>query len=479
MTIKSRTVPKRAYFVGIKGVGMTAAAVYLKESGWDVLGSDVLDKFPTDTILQNYKIPVLEGFTKDNIKGFFDVVVVTGAHGGMTNIEAQTASEKGLKTMMHGQFLGELAKNKIGISVAGSHGKTTTAALVASLLTHTGLNPSYAVGTAAINDLGAAGHYGGGKFFVSEADEYVTCPATDKTARFLWQNPSVIVLTNIEYDHPDVYESVEHVFDAFMQFIKKLPPNGTLVACIDDANASKLISEVSVPTITYGFSPRADYHITHRYTGDGVSFFTVGHNTVEIGEFMLKIAGKHNVLNALGAALAVHVVGVSFEQIKKNIMKFTGTKRRFECISQIGNNILYDDYAHHPSEIKATLRAFREWFPKRRIVLIFQPHTFSRTKSLLPQFADSFSDADMVMIPDIYPSAREPHDTHISSKILVAKACAHHKNILYTKNKEELVGHLSHALLSSDVVVTMGAGDIYLWHKDILKVLKEVNKTWM
>lgn len=463
---------KQAYFIGIKGVAMTALAVYLKERGYGVSGSDVEDIFPTDKILQKYSIPVKKGFTPKNLTGSYDLVIATGAHGGKTNPEAQEAIRQKFRFLMHGQALGYFMKEHIGISVAGSHGKTTTTSIIASLLVHSGLDPSYAVGTAEINDLGSAGHAGKGHFFVAEADEYMTCPLTDPTPRFLWQNPRIAVITNIEYDHPDAFSDIKDVESAFLHFAQKLPKTGVLVVCLDSDQIRKILPFVSAQIITYGFSPQADYTIENSYFGDDVSFMRVKHQPLHAEEFMLKIPGKHNMLNALAASIAANQAGVGWDMVKENLKIYTGNKRRFEKIGQIGSILLYDDYAHHPSEIAATIQAAKKWFSGRRVVILFQPHTYSRTKTLLSNFAKCFSEADSAVITDIYPSAREKFDSSVSSEMLVIESKKYKNNCTYQAKKEDVLSYLESHITKTDVIITMGAGDIYLWHKDILTMLR-------
>lgn len=464
---------KTAYLVGVKGVAMTSLAVYLKEKGYEVCGSDVSDVFPTDKILAENKIHVKNGFSEKNIDRNYDVVVVTGAHGGMTNPEAQQAKKAGLPTYMHGEFLGREMEGKFGISVAGCHGKTTTSSLIAFLLEKSGLKPSFAIGTAYINGLGAGGHSGRGKFFIAEADEYMTCPQTDPTPRFLWQNPKILLLTNIEYDHPDAYKDLNAVKDAYLQFAAKLTSDAVVIACVDDKNVSEILPKIKAQVITYGFSPRADFQISRFHFEEGVGFMRIKHKNVDIGEYMLSIPGKHNMVNALAAIIALEELGVDKITIKKNLVRYTGCKRRFEKIGQIGKVILYDDYAHHPSEIAATLAATKLWYPERRIIVIFQPHTFSRTKVLLGEFARSFQNADTALICDIYPSARETLDSTINSNMLVLAANKYKNNSVYLKNKEEVLSYLSKNLKDGDLVMTMGAGDVYLWHDDLKKLMRE------
>lgn len=464
---------KSAYLIGIKGVAMTALAIYLQEKGYRVFGSDVTDEFPTDRVLADKKILVKKGFSAANLTQKYDFVVVTGAHGGMTNPEAKKALSLGISPFMHGQALGYLMKDKEGISIAGCHGKTTTSSLVASQLMHAHLDPSYAIGTAWINDLGPAGHFGNGKYFVAEADEYMTCPLTCNKPRFLWQKPKILVMMNVEYDHPDAYASLEEVKKAFIDFGKKLTPDGTLVVCADNRNIQEILPKINRSFITYGFSPQADYRIQSYSLSEGISFMRVSFRGFDLGEFTLKIAGRHNLSNALAAGIVANLVGISWEEIRKNLKLFTGTKRRFEKIAEIDNVLLYDDYAHHPSEIQATIAAFRDWFPKRRLIIIFQPHTFSRTKALLRDFAKAFVKANLVIITDIYSSKRENFDSTISSNMLVIEANHHKKNAYYKTTKKQTLQFLGNNVARGDIVVTMGAGDIYLWHKEITALLKK------
>lgn len=465
---------KTAYLIGIKGVAMTSLAIYLKQAGYNLAGSDVEDEFHTDLILKRHKIKVKKGFTAENINKKYELVAVTGAHGGMTNIEAKKAKKLSCPVFMHGQVLGKLMEGKEGISVAGCHGKTTTSSLVASLLSHAGYDPSCAIGVASINDLGEAGHFGKGRHFVVEADEYMTCPLTEKKPRFLWQNPKIAIITNIEYDHPDAFASINEVKSAFLAFAGRLKNDGVLIACIDDKNVRDILSlTANTQVLTYGFSPQADFRIESFYFGEGISFMKVSFRGMHLGEFMLCIPGRHNLLNALAASIAANLVGVSWDKIKDYLKLFTGTKRRFEKVFQEKGLMLYDDYAHHPTEIVATIKGARGWFPGKKLIVIFQPHTFSRTKALLSDFSRSFQDADLAVISDIYPSAREKFDSSINSNILVSKISTHKKNAVYKPNKESVLEFLRGVLSDNDLIITMGAGDIFSWHGEIIRVIKE------
>lgn len=457
------------HFIGIKGVAMTALAIVAKEKGFNVTGSDIAEQFVTDAVLNRNGIIPFVNFSADNLKEKPDLVIVTGAHGGINNPESVSAKEMGIRTIMHGQALGQFMDEKIGISVCGCHGKTTTSALISAILDLSGFKPSFAVGCGDIPVLHNPGRSGLGKYFVAEADEYVTCPGVDKTPRFMWQNPKIIVMTNIDFDHPDVYDSIEEVKKAYLGFTQKLKKDGLLIACIDDKNISQMINNIEAKVITYGLSPKADYRPIDISFEEEVVYFSLINNGFNLGRFTLHIPGIHNVLNATAGIIACLEAGVDIEKIRLALSKFTGTKRRFEKVKEKDGIKIYDDYAHHPTEISATLKAARSWFPKNRITVVFQPHTYSRTKALKNEFSKCFSLADEVLICDIYSSSREKLDPEINSKILVEIISKNHKNIKYIGNPNDVIEYLDKKLISGDIVFTMGAGDIYKIADKILK----------
>ncbi len=423
---------------------MAALAVYAKERRFAVSGCDVEEEFPSDEVLKKGGIKPLVGFSGDHVMQLTGsrLVIYTGAHGGRKNPEVAVAIEAGIAALPHGQALGLFMEGKRHISVAGSHGKTTTAAMIATILTQAGYDPSYAIGCGEIGGLGLPGHCGRGDWFVAEADEYVTDPGHDATPRFLWQRPEILVITNIDFDHPDVYSSLADVKEAFQKLRDKVPASG----------------EIITP---------ADVHITNIHFAGGSTYFRMDIEGVTLPEFMLQVPGRHNGINAALAAAAANHVGVPWDEISKGLAKFTGAKRRFEKIGEIGLTNFYDDYAHHPAEIGATLSAARSWFPKRKIIAVFQPHTYSRTKALLNEFARSFSDADFAIVTDIYASTRE-HDTlGISGQTLAEKVAQNHRNSFFAKGKEEVKKILDAKVSDGDIVIFMGAGDIYKWGRQI------------
>jgi UDP-N-acetylmuramate--alanine ligase len=448
---------KQIHFVGIKGVAMTALAIYCKQRGMTVTGSDTAEEFPTDMELTRAHITVSD-FSDDNIvKIKPDAVVYTGAHHGRENPEVKKAIDMGISVYPHGQALGMVMDGSIQISVAGSHGKTTTSSMIATILSANEKNPSWAIGCGEVLGLGLSGHFGKGKIFVAEADEYVTDPGHDSTPRFLWQKPEILVVTNIDFDHPDVYQNLEAVSDAFVALQKQ---SRQTIVNIDDDNSKQLLDGANVTRV--GFSPRAEFQIMHVGFGAERTFFVLKQKGMHIGEFSLKVPGRHNALNAAQAGVTCFLLGLTWEQIRNGLLAFGGAKRRFEKIGHFNNAIVYDDYGHHPAEILATLAAAREWYPKQKIIVVFQPHTYSRTKALLTEFAGAFQNADEVILADIYASAREKSGD-ITTTILVEETTKRHKNVLYGKDFTEVKKILEKDANDGDIIIFMGAGDIYHW----------------
>lgn len=457
------------HFVGIKGVGMTPLAIIAKEAGFTVTGCDIAEEFITDEALTKAGISSVNGFSTSHIENS-DMVITTGAHGGFDNPEVKAAKEKGITVLTQGEAVGvfmrgELFKKQFkGISVAGSHGKTTTTAMIATILAKAGMDPSYIIGTSSISSLGMPGHFGKkGKFFVAEADEYATEPFYDKTPKFLWQHPEILVITNIELDHPDLFPTIESIRNAFVQFVNSLPKEGILILCGDDEQNKMLLKEYGGKVITYGYSSVNDFVIKRSYSSDSQTFFWVEMNGSLLGEFAINVVGEHNALNALAAVITAIQCGLSVETIQKVLPSFAGSKRRFEYKGKLSSGaLLFDDYAHHPTEIKKTLEALRKSYLKKRIVCIFQPHTYSRTKKLFEDFIRSFNSADEVIISSIYPSLREEPDPTVSSELLVSHLSKIHRNALFLPGLPDVVKYINEkSYTDKAVVITMGAGDIY------------------
>ena len=454
---------------------MANIARALAEKGIKVTGSDIKGEFITDEVMEKAGIrPVLYKDYK-NYKSYKDYktfqpdyVVVTGAHGGMTNPEAVALKLAGWKTIMYGEFLGMLMNDyEMPISVAGCHGKTTTASMIAHILDYAGANPSFIVGTSNINSLETAGRMTNGKYFVAEADEYKNCPLTDPTPKMMYQKPKMAVVTNIEYDHPDQFSSLSEMEKAYLHFCGNISDAGLIIT-----NSQFLISNktpmVKCPMLKYGTTADCDWQVTKVKQGEQKMIFNLTGKGVDIGEFSLSVPGTHNCVNAAAAIAACANLGISLEKIRQALPLFTGTKRRFEKIGEKNGILFYDDYAHHPTEIKATLRAARSWLGDKRIICIFQPHTYSRTKALFKEFSLSFGDADTVIFADIFSSARELIDDTVSSRLLAEETAKYHQRAFYLGGKENVIEWLSHETKPNDVILTMGAGDIFLISKTLV-----------
>lgn len=467
---------KKIHFVGIKGVGMTPLAIIAKEAGFTVTGCDIDEEFITDNSLKKANIKPIVGFDQLHVADC-DLVITTGAHGGFDNLEVKKARQMNIPVWTQGEAVGKfmdgevLGKKFEGISVAGSHGKTTTTAMIATILKESNLDPSFLVGTGDIPSLGSSGHFGKGKYFVAEADEYSTEPQYDKTPKFLWQKPKIALITNIEFDHPDLYASMTELRTAFTSFSNNVTVGGSLVVCLDDLEISNLLKNYKKHAITYGFSKNADFYIEKLSMDQNKMFFWVNAKETSLGEFSLNVVGEHNALNGLSAIIVCLELGLSIDKIKKGLSAFVGTRRRSEFMGELSSGaMLYDDYAHHPTEIKSTLSTFKKIYPNKKIVCIFQPHTYSRTKILFEQFVSSFSAADIVIFTDIFPSSREAIDKSISSELLARDVSKIHKDILYFPNLVDVIKYVDEKSFDKDyIVITMGAGDVYKIIPELIK----------
>ncbi|MFN4212415.1 MAG: UDP-N-acetylmuramate--L-alanine ligase [Microgenomates group bacterium] len=470
------------FIVGIKGVAMANLALILKKMGKNVGGSDVEEEFITDELLKKNKISWQAGFGK--LPDGVDLVIYSAAHGGVNNPQVIEAKKRGIKILSQAQVLGKIMeKFKKKIAVCGSHGKTTTASLLAYSLIKLGEKPSYLVGSSNFNHFWG-GDYQKSDYFVVEADEYGVNPPADKTPKFYFLNPDYIISTNIDFDHPDVYKNIEETRKAFIKFFnnKKLIlniDNVQLFQCFKTLKYSKLI--------TYGFSKKADYQIINWEVNEQGSTFTLLYHPKQRNNFILSsssslafknnnlvnfkisLFGKHNISNAAAVIAQLLLLGFKPDEIKKAMLDFKGARRRFEVVYQKNNQYLIDDYAHHPNEIKATIKAAKLRFPKRKIMVIFQPHTYSRTLSLLEDFAKSLSYADKALILPIFPSAREKGINFKISSAAIAKL--NPDKLIYISSKNQLLQVLSSFLDSQEIIFTMGAGDVYKLKDDIIKII--------
>lgn len=460
------------HFVGIKGVGMAPLAIIAKEAGMIVTGSDVADEFITDVSLQKAGIQPFVGFSKDHVQ-HTDLVITTGAHGGFDNIEVVLAKQREIPVWTQGRAVGEFMKGEIfgrsqkGISITGTHGKTTTTAMTATILTHAGYDPSFLIGTGDVASLGQSGHYGAGEYFIAEADEYVSEPTHEMIPKLLLQQPIIAVITNIEYDHPDVYANAEAVIDVMRKFVdEQVKETGIVILNGDDKN-TKLLHDRIIPgtktLITFGQHANNTYTIQNIHISEKKTTFSIAMGEKGNIDFILKSGGEHNIYNATAAIIVGVTCGLSIEQVQKGISAFVGSKRRMEYKGQLASGaLLYDEYAHHPTEIRRSLEALRAMYPDRKIVGIFQPHTYSRTKALFTEFAHAFSDAHEVILMPIYASQRENADASVSSEDLARQINLNGQNAVYLPRPIDVIEYIEQKNYGSDtLIVTMGAGDVY------------------
>ncbi|RMG96689.1 MAG: UDP-N-acetylmuramate--L-alanine ligase [Chloroflexi bacterium] len=442
------------HLVGVGGAGISAIARVLLGRGFKVSGSDQQRNELTDALTAE-GATIYIGHDRAHVAGA-DALVISSAVPA-DNPEVVAAQEAGIPVLKRASFLGHLMAEQIGIAVAGSHGKTTTTGMIAQILLAADLDPSVIVG-GVLPSLGVNGRYGEGDFFVIEADEY--------DHMFLGLRPEVIVVTNIEHDHPDLFPTEADYLAAFRQFVSLLPEGGRLIACADDPGVRKLLRGLRVPGVeitTYSVGegsqePRpADFQAFDcRPNQLGGTDFVVEEAGQAIGLARIRVPGIHNVRNALAAIIVALDLGVDFPVVCQGLAEFGGMGRRFQIVGEVGGVTVIDDYAHHPTEIRATLAAAKERFPGRRLWAVWQPHTFSRTRLLQKEFANSFADADRVIALDIYRS-REKESLGMDTAVVVA--AMNHPHAIHIPGQEEAVQYLLDRIHPDDVVLTLSAGD--------------------
>jgi UDP-N-acetylmuramate--alanine ligase len=440
---------KKLHFIGIGGAGMSGIAEVLHKNGFIITGSDMQDSAMVK-YLRSEGIQIAIGHQAENINGA-DIVVFSSAVNAQ-NPEMISAADKGIPVIRRAEMLGELMRLKHTIAVAGTHGKTTTTSLLGSIWNVAKKDPTIIVG-GIVKTMGTGAQLGKGQILIAEADEY------DRS--FLAMVPSMAVITNIDEDHLDCYKDIEEIKAAFVQFANKVPFYGQVVLCIDDTHVQDILPEIRKPLVTYGFSKQANYRIENFRSKGMVSWFEVRKENISLGEFQLNIPGKHNVLNATAGIAVSFEEGLDLQLIKEGVREFTGVKRRFEFIGEKQGALVYDDYAHHPSEVQATLSGVRENFPDKRILVVFQPHLYSRTRDHFDGFGAAFLNSDLLIVAAIYGS-RESAIQGISGDLIVqsAKRKGHNK-AFYAPNEDSIIEILEANLMTGDLVMFMGAGNIY------------------
>lgn len=467
---------KKIYLVGIKGVGMATLAIIAKQAGFIVAGSDVEEEFITDEILGGEDIFIYKGFSEDNIKDFVGntpshevLVVATGAHGGFSNVEAEYARAMGIRLVSHGEAVGIFMSGQLfdredieGISVSGSHGKTTISGLIASCLVELGMDPSYSVGTSIISPIGAAGHYGKGEYFIAEADEYLAEPRLDRNPKFLYQKPKYLIINNIDFDHPDFFNDLNDVKNAYQRFVETLDESCVLFINGDDEHTQNIASICRGKVIRYGSSDKNDFKIAN-YSQEGLdSHFNVLRGDMDLGEFVISLPGYYNAKNSLAVISLLVELGISVSDIKRVISKFKGVKRRLELVGKTNKGVfVFDDYAHHPEEIRKTMAALKDAYKDKKLTTIFQAHTYSRTNAMLSEFVSALAATDTLLVLPTFSSLRtsegEGDDTNFFEQIRTVKP-----DVIKCFKPQDVVEYVNNnANPDKDIVLTMGAGDVY------------------
>ena len=440
---------KKVHFVGIGGIGMSGIAELLINLGFEVTGSDMKTTNITEN-LQKHGAVIYKGHKPENVNDS-DVLVYSSAVQ-VDNPELQRAKDKQIPIIRRAEMLSELLKLKqTSIAVGGTHGKTTTTSMMGAVLTEALLDPTLVVG-GVVKSLDVNALLGQGDVIVAEADEF------DKS--FLQLTPTYAIITNIDTDHMDCYDSEEDLLNAFAQYANAIPFYGAVVACVDEPLIKRILPDISRPVITYGFSGDAEFQAERRLYREVRSTFVVKHRGKELGEVEMMVPGAHNVKNALAVIALGTEMNIDFNTISNGLKQFSGVKRRFEIKGIFDDVMVVDDYAHHPTEVSATLRAIKNGWD-RRLVAVFQPHLYSRTQDLYEDFARSFLISDVLLVTDVYPAREEPIAGVTGELITNMAKSMGHENVYWVEDKKRLVAAMKALGEPGDLVITMGAGDIW------------------
>ena len=449
---------RQVHFVGIGGIGMSGIAEVLLNLGYRITGSDLRASRATER-LGRLGAKVTVGHKVENIAGAD--VVVTSTAVGRKNVEAQAARQAMIPVIPRAEMLAELMRMKYSVAIAGSHGKTSTTSMVAHVLSHAGLDPTVVIG-GRLDILGGGAKLGSGDLMVAEADE------SDGT--FLKLTPTIAVVTNIDNEHLDFYGDMGKVEMAFLRFINQVPFYGTAILCLDEPRLQDMIPQAKRRVVTFGLSAQADVAGEDLELVELTSIFAVRHRGERLGTITLRRPGRHNVLNALAAVSVGLDLEVPFEQIREGLEKFIGVDRRMQIKGEAGGVLVMDDYGHHPTEIQATLAAVKDGW-RRRTVVIFQPHRYSRVNLLREDFFRSFLNADELVVTDVYPAGEQPI-TGVDAEMLVEGIRQHGQKKIHLVNRvEDVAAFLEEHVTQGDLVITLGAGDVHQAGSDLLQRL--------
>jgi UDP-N-acetylmuramate--alanine ligase len=437
---------RRVHLIGIGGIGMSGIAEVLHNLDYEVTGSDVKESVNTRR-LREMGISLSIGHRPENVTSAHVVVISSAVKDD--NPEVLEAMERSIPIIPRAEMLAELGRLKYSILIAGSHGKTTTTSLVAAILSYAGLDPTVIIG-GRLKATGSNARLGQGDFLIAEADE--------SDGSFLKLSPTIALATNIDREHMDYFKTIDAICGAFREFLDKIPFNGVSIGCYEDPYLRNIFPAIQRPCITYGFSRDTDVR------ADGVSTEGLGmkfqafFKEESLGEFKIPLIGRHNILNSLGAIAIAEELGIDRGQTKEALATFSGIQRRFEFKGEVHGARIYDDYGHHPTEIRATIVAIKEAID-RRLVILFQPHRYTRTRDLFREFVDAFEGVNVLYLVDIYPAGEPPIDG-VSSELLYRELKNKGTDVRYIRNPAELLDNIKGELCQGDLLLTLGAGDI-------------------
>jgi UDP-N-acetylmuramate--alanine ligase len=453
---------RKIHMVGIGGIGMSGIAEILLDQGFEVSGSDRQLSEITER-LTKLGAKIYKGHAAKNLDEADVVVYSSAVH--QDNPELIAASEKKIPVIRRAEMLAELMRMKYGIAIAGTHGKTTTTSMTSLVLMEGGLDPTVIVGGKLSSFGGTNARLGHGEYIVVEADEF------DRS--FLQLTPVIAAITTLEREHLDIYTDLEDIKRAFVEFANKVPFYGFVILCLDEPSIQEILPLIRKKVVTYGLNAQSDLRAVNISFHESMSTFNLLRHGKDLGEIRLKVPGLHNIKNAMAAVGIGLELGIDFREIKKAVESFTGVYRRLEIKADTNGVMVVDDYAHHPTEVKATLSALKSGWPQKRVVAVFQPHLYSRTRDFHDEFGRSFLNADVLIVTEVYAAREEPIQG-ITGELIVNDARSFgHKEAYYVQDKKQLPEFLVKTLKPGDIVVTLGAGDISRYGDEIISLLSK------
>jgi UDP-N-acetylmuramate--alanine ligase len=449
----------RVHFVGIGGIGMSGIAEVLLNLGYSVSGSDLRESEATQR-LRSLGAQIFLGHREENLAAEPEVVVISTAVK-FSNPEVIEARGRHIPVIPRAEMLAELMRMKFGVAVAGSHGKTTTTSMIAAVLSAAGLDPTMVIG-GRVKALGSNAKMGQGEILVAEADE--------SDGSFLLLSPTIAIVTNIDREHMDFYSTLERLNESFLAFINKVPFYGAAVLCLDDPQVRGLLPRVRKRFMTYGLTPEADFHAQEIQLHGMESECSVWRRSTRLGNLKLCLPGRHSATNALAAIAVATELEIPFSQAAQALESFAGIHRRFEIKGEVRGIMVIDDYGHHPAEVRATLQAIRDSW-KRPLTVIFQPHRYSRTRDLFDDFLVSFEGADRLILTEIYPAGEEPIPGVDGARLYQEIKRRGHLDVEFVPDRSEIAKTLLPKLKGGEIVLTLGAGDVYRVGEELVEAL--------